>query len=71
MTERDNPQRASVQGGVFQLGREPADDLSATTTAAERLEMVVILSRRMWELTGRPIPVYSRSEMPVQLIRSA
>lgn len=47
---------------------EPAD-LSATTTAEERLAMVWELSRRMWELTGRPLPDYSRSEMPITIIR--
>ena len=55
---------------IFRLGEEPGDDLSATTTPGQRLEMVWTLRDRMWELTGRPIPTYSRSEMPIKIIRS-
>ncbi len=54
---------------VFRLGEEPGDDLSATTTPGQRLEMVWTLRDRMWELTGRPIPTYSRSEMPIKIIK--
>lgn len=50
---------------VFRLGEEPGDDLSSVTTAEERLAMVGELSRRMWELTGRPVPSYSRAAMPL------
>jgi hypothetical protein len=56
---------------VFRLGEEPADDLSATTTAEQRLEMVAELSRRMWELTGRETPTYERARIPVRVIRRA
>ena len=55
---------------VFRLGEEPGDDLSATTTPGQRLEMVWTLRDRMWELTGLPIPTYARSEMPIKIIRS-
>jgi hypothetical protein len=41
---------------VYRLGREPGDDLSAVSTPEQRLAMVAELSRRMWELTGRPVP---------------
>ena len=54
---------------VYRLGEEPGDDLSASTTAQERLEMVADLSRRMWELTGRPVPAAPRSEMAGRVIR--
>ena len=55
---------------VFRLGEEPSgDDLSATTTAEQRLEMVTELSRRMWELTGRIAPSYPRAEIPVRVLR--
>lgn len=56
---------------VYRLGQEPGDDLSATTTAEERLAMLAELSRRMWRLTGRPVPAYSRDRIPVQIIRRA
>lgn len=53
---------------VFRLGREPGDDLSATSTAEERVAMVAILSTRMWELTGRKPPAYTRSSIPVRVV---
>ncbi|HEX5385328.1 MAG TPA: hypothetical protein VFW66_01360 [Gemmatimonadales bacterium] len=56
---------------VYRLGQEPGDDLSAVTTAEQRLEMVAILSARMWTLTGRPRPSYRRAEMPIRVIRPA
>lgn len=56
---------------IFRLGEEPTEDLSATTTAEERLEMVFELSRRMWELTGRPLPNYERGNMPVRVRRTS
>jgi DNA-binding Lrp family transcriptional regulator len=40
------------------------DDLSATTSAADRLAIVDGLSRRMWELAGEPsVPVVRRQVM--------
>jgi len=54
---------------AFRLGEEPGDDLSASTTVAERLEMVWTLRDRMWELTGRSLPSYRRAEIPVRVIR--
>jgi hypothetical protein len=53
---------------IFPLGSEPSDDLSATTTAEERLRMVWTLTARMWELTGQPLPAYRRAEMPVKVV---
>jgi len=54
---------------ILQLGDGPDDDLSAVTTAEERLAMVWQLSERMWELTGRPIPAYERASIPVKVVR--
>jgi hypothetical protein len=56
---------------VYRLGEEPGDDLSAVTTPEQRLAMVAELSRRMWSLTGRPVPSYSRAGMPVRVTRRA
>ena len=47
------------------LGEEPRDDLSLTTTAQQRLEMVESLSMEAWRLTGKPFPSDARSETPV------
>ena len=54
---------------IFSLGAEPSDDLSATTTVEERLAMVLELSARMWQLTGKQLPQYTRATMPGQVIR--
>lgn len=50
---------------VFALGREPSDDLSATTTPEERLQMVHTLTLEAWALSGQEWPGYSRAETPV------
>jgi hypothetical protein len=36
-------------------------------TVAERLSLLSELSRRMWALTKRPLPSYTRRTMPVKL----
>ena len=55
----------------FRLGEEPGDDLSATTTAAERLAMVWELTLDAWALTGKPLPTYTRAETPILAVTSA
>jgi hypothetical protein len=55
---------------AFHLGEEPVDDLKATTTASERLEMVWQLTVDAWALSGRKIPDYPRNETPVRIVRS-
>ena len=70
----DRQQRAAARRHwpvrAFRLGEEPADDLRANTTAAERLEMVWLLTVDAWTLSGREIPGYARHESPVRVIRS-
>lgn len=68
MSDRSAGSRLS-EGGVFPLGEEPGADLSDTTSIDMRLEMVSILTRRMWELSGKPFPTYTRREMPGRVIR--
>ncbi len=63
--------RANWPVRIFSQGQEPGDDLSASTTAEERIEMVWELSRRMWGLTGRTSPLLPRKDLPVRVIRSA
>lgn len=55
---------------VYKLGEEPPDDLSATTTAEERLAMMWPLARQAWALTGKPLPDYSRRETPIRIAPS-
>ncbi len=52
-------------------GEASGDDLSASTTAEERIAMVWELSRRMWLLTGRPWPRTSREALPIQVSHRA
>jgi len=66
---RDPNARSKWPVRIYRLGDEPGDDLSAATTPDQRLEMVAVLSKRMWELSGRPIPRYQRNQMPGRVIR--
>lgn len=47
------------------------DDLSATTTPAQRLAMMWELALNAWTLTGQPLPSYSREQMPGRCTRAA
>ena len=53
----------------FRLGAEPGPDLSATTTASERLAMMWPLAREAWAFSGRDIPDYPRHRSPIRIIR--
>ena len=61
-------QRSEWHAKAFRLSDAPGDDLTSCTTAAERFEMVLQLSARMWELTGQPVSAYSRSEAPMRVV---
>ena len=50
----------------LRFGDEPGDDLSAVTTAEERLAMMWPLAVEAWSLTGRRIPEYRREDAPVR-----
>jgi hypothetical protein len=53
----------------YALGQEPGDDLSASTTAEQRLAMMWSLALRAWALTGSPLPDYQRANSPVVVRR--
>ena len=63
--------RASWPIRTYRLGDEPEDDLSASTTADERLGMMWRLAQDAWASTGRPMPTYGRHEIPGRVIRKA
>ena len=65
------PDRSPWVARIYRLGEEPGDDLSSLSTPEERLTMLGELSRRMWALTGRPVPSYARSSMPGRVVRPA
>ena len=52
---------------VVPLNSDEAGDARVGGTPAERLALLNELSRRMWMLTKRPMPSYSRETMPVRL----
>jgi len=69
----ERARRAAARAGWpvsrYPLGGEPPEDLSGTTTAAERLSMMWRLALDAWAMSGRPLPTYSRSEAPGRIIR--
>jgi hypothetical protein len=71
--ERDRAARAEARRSwpvrKFRLGGEPDDDLSETTTAKERLEMMWPMTVDAWTLAGRTILDYPRDKTPVRVIR--
>ena len=73
MTESDARRRATKRRSwpvrKFRLGEEPEDSLLESATAEERLEMMWPLALEAWELSGRPLPDYSRAETPVRIVR--
>lgn len=64
--------RASTRGTwpvrVVPLRHPPDDDLSATTTAEQRIAMMWPLALDAWSTMGRPLPAYSRDHAPVRLV---
>ncbi|MEO5824811.1 MAG: hypothetical protein ABIR59_02905 [Gemmatimonadales bacterium] len=61
MTMERRDARRTMPIRLYRLGEEPGNDLTPLTSAAERLAMVALLSRRMWRLTGQPEPAYTRA----------
>ena len=62
--------RASWPGSKTTLAEaQGAEDLSATTTAEQRLAMMWELTVGAWSLTNEPMPDYSRANMPGRIIR--
>jgi len=74
-TEEERAARAAMRRAwpirAFRLGQEPGEDLSATTTAAERLAMMWPLALDAWASSGRPVPDYPRSRAPIRVLRRA
>lgn len=56
-----------MTGRVVSLTSDAASDARVDGTVDERLALVQELSARMWRLSGKPVPTYTRREMPVRL----
>ena len=52
---------------VVPLDSDEAADARVAGSAAQRLAILADLSRRMWALTKRPIPSYTRDTIPVRV----
>ena len=68
MSNPQRPARSRLPVSIYRLGEEPGDDLSAATTAEERLAMVWPLTLQAWTLSGRPLPTHRRDGLPVQIV---
>lgn len=66
---KELPHRDPLPVHVFRLGEEPSDDLSGSTSAEERFEMVATLSARMVEFSPTPPPLPAHRGSPVRVIR--
>lgn len=53
---------------LVSLKSQPADDLSASTSLAERIAMMRPLAEAAWRVAGLPLPRYSRRRIPVRLL---
>lgn len=53
----------------YRLGSEPSENLSASTTASERLSMMWELAEQAWSLAGEELPDYPRHRIPGRVIR--
>ena len=66
---KKRPARSLTPARVIRLEDEQGDNLADSTSAEERIAMVEVLSRRMWEITGRPFPTSDRADMPGRILR--
>lgn len=53
----------------YRFADAPGDDISCTTTPAERIAMMWPLAVDAWSFLGRTPPNYARAETPMRLIR--
>ncbi|MGA7744308.1 MAG: hypothetical protein WBV96_17965 [Polyangia bacterium] len=63
--------RASWRIAVLPLAADTDDDLSGETTPAQRIAMMWPLAVEAWRLAGRPLPTYSRADLPSRVFRDA
>ena len=61
--------RREMTARVVPLRSREASEPPCPPTAAERIALVTRLSREMWALSGKPLPTYTRSTMPIVLVR--
>lgn len=68
--ERRRAARAHWPIEKARLGEESsANPPLETTTASERMAMVWHLTLDAWAMSGRPVPAYTRADMPGRMVR--
>jgi hypothetical protein len=65
--QRMRPVRRAMTARIVPLASDEASDARVVGTSGERLALVAELSRRMWAITKRPMPTYTRQTMPVRV----
>lgn len=69
MVDSDMPRiRHEMTVRIVPLRSHDAGDALVGGTAAERVRLVAELSEMQWQLTGRPLPTYTRATMPIALV---
>jgi len=53
-----------------ELKADQTDDLSDSTTPAERIAMMKELAETAWRLAGRTLPTYARRDTPGRLFQA-
>jgi hypothetical protein len=61
--------RSQMTVRIVPLNSHQAGDARVSGTAAERVALIAELSRMLWARTGRPLPQYTRSTMPIAFTR--
>jgi hypothetical protein len=71
MSSFDERRRARAEWPIrkIALGDEPLTDARDCSTVDERLALVRTLTMRCWAFSGRPVPTYTRANMPGRLVR--
>ena len=72
MDEREKRRKARANWPIrrFAMGTEPLIDELDSSTAADRVRQVWVLTRQIWKMSGKSVErPYSRENMPGQLIR--
>lgn len=69
--ERNKAERAGwpIRSVPLSAPESSAADLTDSTSPEERIAMMWPLALDAWALAGRPIPEYSRAEMPIEVRR--
>ena len=59
--------RSRMTARVVALSSAEAGEGCTGGTMAERLAAIEVLTREAWRLSGRPLPGYTRSTMPISI----